>query len=135
MLLPSALFLHGSTLLRIVIFTLSCLAASFVHAAEQPNILFLFADDQAFHTIHALGNDEIKTPNIDQLIKNGTTFTHTYNQGGWNGAICVASRAMLNTGRFLWHAHDLENDIKKEWVPNKKMWAQRMGPSGSERTH
>ncbi|WP_229360993.1 sulfatase-like hydrolase/transferase [Fuerstiella marisgermanici] len=113
-----------------MIFTLSCLAASFVHAAEKPNILFLFADDQAFHTIHALGNDEIKTPNIDQLIKNGTTFTHTYNQGGWNGAICVASRAMLNTGRFLWHAHDLENDIKKQWVPNKRMWAQRMAAAG-----
>ncbi len=116
--------------MRFTLFAFICLATSTSQAANQPNILFIFADDQAYHTIHALGNDEIKTPNLDRLVQDGTTFTHTYNQGGWNGAICVASRAMMNTGRFLWHAHDLEEDIKKDWVPNKKMWAQRMAAAG-----
>ena len=73
---------------------------------KQPNILFIFADDQSYETIHSLGNDEIITPNLDRLVESGVTFTYAYNQGAWNGAVCLASRAMINTGRFLWHAWD-----------------------------
>ncbi|HCC71425.1 MAG TPA: choline-sulfatase, partial [Bacteroidales bacterium] len=67
----------------------------------SPNILFIFADDQSYTTKENNVNDII-TPNLDKLSERGLTFTHAYNMGGWNGAICVASRAMLNTGRFLW---------------------------------
>lgn len=91
--------------------------AKSLHAAEptpKPNILFIFADDQCFDTIHALGNAEIETPNLDRLAKQGTSFTHAYNMGGWNGAVCVASRTMLNTGRYLWHAKALERNLKAE---------------------
>jgi len=49
-------------------------------SAKQPNILFVFADDQTFEGIRALGNDEIETPNLDKLVANGVTFTHAYNQ-------------------------------------------------------
>ena len=69
---------------------------------QKPNILFLFTDDQTFRSIGALNNPEVKTPNIDRLVKRGTVFTHCFNQGAWGGAVCVASRAMLNTGRYLW---------------------------------
>jgi choline-sulfatase len=65
---------------------------------EKPNILFIFADDQCFETLRSLGNDEIQTPNLDKLVRGGVTFTHAYNQGAWHGAVCVASRTMLNTG-------------------------------------
>lgn len=37
----------------------STLLASFALAADKPNLLFIFADDQAYDTIRALGNDEI----------------------------------------------------------------------------
>jgi len=70
----------------------------------QPNILFIFADDQSYNTIHAHGNEQVITPNIDRLAEKGTSFSHAYNMGGWNGAICVASRTMMNTGRFVWSA-------------------------------
>ena len=99
-------------------------------ASDKPNVLFIFADDQAFHTVHSLGNDEIKTPNIDRLVARGTTFTHAYNQGGWHGAVCVASRTMLNTGLNLWHAKGQEKQLKKEWVPERRMWSQMMNDAG-----
>jgi phosphoglycerol transferase MdoB-like AlkP superfamily enzyme len=67
---------------------------------NKPNIVFVFSDDQCYSTVHALGNNEIITPNLDKLVNAGTTFTHTYNMGAWHGAVCVASRAMLNTGRL-----------------------------------
>lgn len=81
---------------------------------KKPNFLFLFADDYCYHLIHALGCDEIHTPNLDRLVRNGTSFSNCYNQGGWHGAICVASRTMLLTGRFLWDAQQTEKHLAKE---------------------
>ena len=40
-------------------------------AAKKPNILFIFADDQAYDTIGAQGNSVIKTPALDRLSKEG----------------------------------------------------------------
>jgi arylsulfatase A-like enzyme len=70
---------------------------------SRPNILILFADDQRFDTIHALGNEEIITPCLDALVDRGTAFTNACIMGGTRGAICMPSRAMLMTGRTLFH--------------------------------
>ena len=98
---------------------------------SKPNVLFIFADDQCFETLHALGCDEIQTPNLDRLVRNGVTFTHTYNQGAWHGAVCVASRTMLNTGRFLWIARDMEPTLKQETAAGR-FWSQYMKQAGYE---
>jgi len=76
-------------------------AGAVVRSGERPNVLFLFSDDQRWDTIAALGNDEIKTPNLDALVRRGTAFTHAYCMGAMQGAVCVPSRAMLMTGRSL----------------------------------
>lgn len=67
------------------------------------NIVLFFTDDQRFDTIAALGNSEIHTPNLDQLVEQGTSFTHAHIPGGTVGAVCMPSRAMLHTGRTLFH--------------------------------
>ena len=71
-------------------------------AAERPNILFLFTDDQRWDTIRALGNGEIETPNFDRLVAQGFWFRNPYCQGSMIGAVCLPSRTMLVTGRSLW---------------------------------
>ena len=73
-----------------------------VYSAEHsgpPNILFLFADDQRADTIGAHGNPHIRTPSLDQLAAEGFSFRRNYCAGSFSGAVCVASRAMLMTGR------------------------------------
>ncbi len=95
--------------------------------AEQPNILFLFADDMSYEAIGVAEMLDIETPNLDRLARRGTRFTHAYNMGGWNGAVCVASRTMLNTGRFLW---DAKSTNLKDHVKQEKMWSQRMRDAG-----
>ena len=70
---------------------------------KKPNILFIFADDQRADTIAALGNPVIKTPNLDKLAHRGVSFNRAYMQGGFNGATCVPSRAMLLSGQNLFH--------------------------------
>ncbi|MEC7173215.1 MAG: sulfatase-like hydrolase/transferase, partial [Bacteroidota bacterium] len=79
-----------------------------------PNILFLFADDYTYDAIHALGNNIIETPNLDRLIQNGTHFTNAFNMGGWNGAVCLASRAMIITGKTIWDAKTTSDQWSKK---------------------
>jgi arylsulfatase A-like enzyme len=69
----------------------------------RPNILILFTDDQRFDTIHALGYEHIETPNMDRLVEEGTAFSRAYIMGGSSPAVCMPSRAMLMTGRTLYH--------------------------------
>lgn len=57
---------------------------------QKPNILFLLSDDQRHRTIHALGNKEILTPNLDRLVHQGCSFTNAHIMGGTNGAVCMA---------------------------------------------
>ncbi len=96
---------------------------------DKPNILFLFADDQTYEAVRALGCDEIQTPNLDRLVRGGTTFTHAYNQGAWHGAVCVASRTMLVTGANLWHAKEREARLDKE-AKAGRLWPQLMSQAG-----
>ena len=81
---------------------------------KLPNILFLFADDYTYDAIHALGNEVINTPNLDKLVNEGTSFTNAFNMGGWQGAVCVASRSMIITGRSLWNSKKISDSWKKK---------------------
>ena len=81
---------------------------------KKKNILFLFADDMKYSTIHALGNPEIKTPNLDELVRTGTSFVNAHIPGGSFAAVCMPSRAMLNTGRSLFHINHFGESIPEE---------------------
>jgi len=72
----------------------------------RPNILFLFADDQRADALGCAGNLYIRTPNIDRIARDGVRFTNGYVMGGHHGAICAPSRAMLHSGKSLFHVYD-----------------------------
>ncbi|MEO1525812.1 MAG: sulfatase-like hydrolase/transferase [Planctomycetota bacterium] len=103
--------------------------SSLASAEERPNIVFIFADDQCFDTIAAFGHPEVQTPNLDRLARRGTTFTHAYNMGSWSGAVCVASRMMINSGRFVWNAESLHKDSEKEREAGR-WWGEYMKSAG-----
>ena len=93
---------------------------------DRPNIVLLFTDDQRFDTIGALGYDEVATPNIDRLVARGTAFTNAYIMGGSCGAVCMPSRAMLHTGRTLFHLAEAGQYIPEEHVLLGE-WLQQQG--------
>ncbi|UAY54182.1 sulfatase-like hydrolase/transferase [Arachidicoccus terrestris] len=70
---------------------------------KRPSVLVIITDDQRYNTIHALGNSEIVTPNMDRLVHDGTAFIEAHIMGGLSGAICCPSRAMIMTGKSLFH--------------------------------
>jgi choline-sulfatase len=104
-------------------------ALSSIHAQDQetekqskPNILFIFSDDLTYEAVGALGMIGVKTPNLDKIMHNGVHFTHAYNMGAWGGAVCVASRSMLNSGRFVNRAQD--------GLKTNPQWAELMKKAG-----
>lgn len=72
----------------------------------QPNILFILTDDQRYNTIHALGCEDIHTPNMDALVESGCAFTQAHIPCGTVGAVCMPSRGMIHSGRTLFHLKD-----------------------------
>ena len=61
---------------------------------RRPNVLFLLTDDQRPDTIHALGNPNIDTPNLDALARRGVAFTRAV----CANPICTPSRAEILSG-------------------------------------
>lgn len=82
--------------MRSLLLLLAC--ASLTIAAErQPNIILIYSDDHGWADLGAQGVDkDIRTPNLDQLAKDGVRF----NRGYVSAPQCVPSRAGVMTGRY-----------------------------------
>jgi arylsulfatase len=65
-------------------------------AADKPNIVLLFTDDQGYGDVGCFGAKGFETPNLDRLAAEGTRFTSFYVAQG----VCTASRAGLMTGCY-----------------------------------
>jgi len=84
-----------------VLFRLSLILASLGQAlastASQPNIVIFYADDLGWGELGCQGfTEDIPTPHIDSLAKNGMRFTSGYVAATY----CSPSRAGLLTGRY-----------------------------------
>jgi arylsulfatase A-like enzyme len=62
---------------------------------KKPNIVLITSDQQHWNTIGAF-NPEISTPNLDRLVKEGTTFTRAY----CPNPTCTPTRASIITGMY-----------------------------------
>lgn len=62
---------------------------------KKPNILLITSDQQHWNTIGKF-NDEIKTPNLDRLVEEGTVFNRAY----CPNPTCTPTRASIITGKY-----------------------------------
>ena len=95
--------------LFIKIILISVFLSSCKKEVKSPNFIFIYTDDQRFDTVGLIGNNQVKTPNLDKLAKNGAVLSNAYNMGAWHGAVCVASRAMIISGKSVWRAKEAFN--------------------------
>ena len=72
------------------------LAALPLAAADRPNILFLFTDDQAPWALGRSGHPYAKTPHLDELFERGAYLTNSFTVT----PVCSPSRASLMTSRY-----------------------------------
>jgi arylsulfatase A-like enzyme len=78
----------------VVLFFAAVFIVGSAGAADRPNVLLIVSDDQRPDTIAALGNRVIRTPNLDQLVREGTAFT----RATCGNPICTPSRAEILSG-------------------------------------
>lgn len=63
---------------------------------QQPNILYIMADDLGYADLSCYGRRDFETPVLDRLAAQGVRFTNAYA----NSAVCTATRVGLITGRY-----------------------------------
>lgn len=87
----------------------------------RPNIVFVITDQQRFDTIAAHGHDHVDTPNLDRLVREGTSFLNTY----VSAPSCSPSRSSLFTGLYPHSLGVLRNEDL--W---RHSWVERLADSG-----
>jgi arylsulfatase A-like enzyme len=83
-----------------IIFALALCGTQGSLAAERPNIILVLADDLGYGDLGCYGQERIRTPNIDQMAKEGLRFTD-FCAGS---TVCAPSRCVLMTGYHTGHA-------------------------------
>lgn len=73
---------------------------------EQPNIVFVFADQLRSHELGCYGGQNIETPNMDKLAEQGVRLTNAIS----TYPICTPYRGMLMTGLYPMHSGVTNND-------------------------
>lgn len=71
-------------------------AAVALPAAGKPNLITIVTDDQGAWAVGAYGNQEIHTPNMDRLAREGLLFTQAFA----NTPVCSPTRATYLTGLY-----------------------------------
>lgn len=103
----------------IAIMLFGLIACNKTEIKEQPNILFIFADDWGFGDLGCYGHTEVATPNLDKFALQGTRYTQFHTTSG----VCSPSRTSVITGHFparhRVHGHFAGNEVNaKRGMPN-----------------
>ena len=99
-------------------------------AADKPNFIIIFTDDQGYGDLGCFGSTKIKTPHIDRLAKEGRRFTNFMVAS----PVCTPSRAALLTGcypkRIGMHQHVLFPSSTKGLNPTEHTIADHLKGQG-----
>lgn len=76
-------------------FVIAAGAVAELRAADQPNIVFILADDVGREVLGCYGGTSYRTPHLDRLAAEGAMLTHCYAM-----PVCHPTRVTLLTGRY-----------------------------------
>jgi arylsulfatase A-like enzyme len=105
--------------LSLLLIGLAAIAGDLRAAERPPNIVFVIADDLGYGDVGCFGQTKIRTPNIDQLAKEGMRLTQHYA----GNAVCAPSRCVLMTGLHPGHAQVRNNRA----TPPEGQWPLKAG--------
>jgi len=82
-----------------------------ISAAEgvRPNVIFILADDLGWADLSCYGSRFHRTPNLDQLARDGMKFTQAYAAC----SVCSPTRASILTGKYPARLH------LTDWLPGR----------------
>jgi arylsulfatase A-like enzyme len=99
---------------RLLITLITLSIALSLQAQTKPNIVFILIDDLRWNTLGCMGDEVVKTPNIDRLAQRGTVFRNAF----VTTSICWVSRASIFSGQWS-RRHGVEQGSE-----NLKSWEQ-----------
>ncbi len=86
-------FMHMTRLIC-ALFALTVFVGSADAAPERPNVVLFLSDDHSFLDTGIAGADDLRTPNLDRIARDGMTLTHAFAAS----PACAPSRAAILTG-------------------------------------
>ena len=87
------------------------------------NVVFILADDMGAWAMHCAGNDEIVTPNLDRIARNGMRFENFF----CASPVCSPARASIMTGTIP-SAHGVH-----DWIVSGNVDRERLGKYENEK--
>ncbi|TYA78767.1 sulfatase family protein [Seonamhaeicola marinus] len=106
----------------VILFVQSCKSDKKIEEPnQQPNIVFIIADDVSWNDLGAYGHPNVRTPHLDKMAKDGMIF----NQAFLTTSSCSPSRTSIISGLYP-HNTDAEQlswplpDYKKTFVQELK---------------
>ncbi len=79
---------------RVNVIVLLVLCSSLAKGQDRPNVVFIMTDNHGAWTLGCYGNPDIRTPNIDQLSREGMLFERCFS----SNPVCSPTRATWLTG-------------------------------------
>lgn len=104
---------HDSAVIRILLLSLPFVVSALM-AAEKPNFIIIYTDDQGYGDTSMYGKKGIETPHMERIAKEGMLFT----QMRANCTVCTPSRAALLTGIYADRAGApgvIRNERSRSW--------------------
>ncbi|APS40552.1 sulfatase family protein [Salegentibacter sp. T436] len=102
------------TLISTFIAVLSFFDYLYSKQGNPPNVIIIFTDDLGYGDLGIQGHPSIKTPNIDQMAREGQRWTNFYVAAN----VCTPSRAALLTGRLPIRSGTDTNEGARVFFPN-----------------
>ncbi len=81
---------------------------------KRPNVLFVITDQHRADHVGFMGNDVVRTPNLDSIAARGTVFENTW----VSNPVCMPNRSTIMTGRMPSSHGVIFNDRSLEWTAN-----------------
>jgi arylsulfatase A len=76
------------------IFSLMIIVSCNINDISKPNVILIMADDIGYEALSINGANDIRTPVLDSLARNGINFKNAYSQ-----PLCTPSRVKIMTGK------------------------------------
>lgn len=85
----------------VCLFSFSCAPNQVQEASNQPNIIFILADDLGWQQLGSYGSHFYETPALDRMASEGMRFTNAYAAA----PVCSPTRGSIMTGKYPARTH------------------------------
>lgn len=97
-----------------------------VVSAERPNVIVIMSDDQGVGDYGFMGNDVIKTPELDALVQKSALLDRFY-----VSPVCAPTRASLMTGRYNYRTRCIDTYVGRAMMdPSETTIAELLSDAG-----